>query len=243
MCACMPTDSVWKWEDNFLASVPFPPYFWDSLLTAYPRSPNNDLPLPPVSQQKCWAYTCVPFHPALYVAHTFLCQVPCWPPLAVFVQLAHLGGIFLFSGAVHVPFAGGFCSSCGGSSEAQPSPVVAPEESGWPSVLFRPTFFFASFFRTHLCLVSAMNQRITQSAPVKQPPPLAPQSPQGGVLGGGNSNQQQQMQLQQLQMEKERLRLKQQELLRQVRPQVRVQPSSFGLCIPTEVCALDLSFG
>ncbi|XP_050018138.1 transcriptional coactivator YAP1 isoform X5 [Alexandromys fortis] len=65
----------------------------------------------------------------------------------------------------------------------------------------------------------AMNQRITQSAPVKQPPPLAPQSPQGSVLGGGNSNQQQQMQLQQLQMEKERLRLKQQELLRQVRPQ------------------------
>ncbi|XP_050018140.1 transcriptional coactivator YAP1 isoform X7 [Alexandromys fortis] len=61
----------------------------------------------------------------------------------------------------------------------------------------------------------AMNQRITQSAPVKQPPPLAPQSPQGSVLGGGNSNQQQQMQLQQLQMEKERLRLKQQELLRQ----------------------------
>ncbi|XP_070240428.1 transcriptional coactivator YAP1 isoform X5 [Bos mutus] len=64
----------------------------------------------------------------------------------------------------------------------------------------------------------AMNQRISQSAPVKQPP-LAPQSPQGGVLGGGSSNQQQQMRLQQLQMEKERLRLKQQELLRQVRPQ------------------------
>ncbi|KAM5316131.1 transcriptional coactivator YAP1 isoform 7-T7 [Glossophaga mutica] len=61
----------------------------------------------------------------------------------------------------------------------------------------------------------AMNQRISQSAPVKQPPPLAPQSPQGGVMGGGNSNQQQQMRLQQLQMEKERLRLKQQELLRQ----------------------------
>ncbi|XP_021501546.1 transcriptional coactivator YAP1 isoform X8 [Meriones unguiculatus] len=61
----------------------------------------------------------------------------------------------------------------------------------------------------------AMNQRITQSAPVKQPPPLAPQSPQGGVLGGGSSNQQQQIQLQQLQMEKERLRLKQQELLQQ----------------------------
>lgn len=72
-----------------------------------------------------------------------------------------------------------------------------------------------------------MNQRISQSAPVKQPPPLAPQSPQGGVLGGGSSNQQQQMRLQQLQMEKERLRLKQQELLRQVRPQVRNQPSTF----------------
>ena len=73
-----------------------------------------------------------------------------------------------------------------------------------------------------------MNQRISQSAPVKQPPPLAPQSPQGGVLGGGSSNQQQQMRLQQLQMEKERLRLKQQELLRQVRPQVRDQPSTLG---------------
>lgn len=79
-----------------------------------------------------------------------------------------------------------------------------------------------------------MNQRITQSAPVKQPPPLAPQSPQGSVLGGGNSNQQQQMQLQQLQMEKERLRLKQQELLRQVRPQVRVQPFFFALRILTQ---------
>ncbi|XP_059577058.1 transcriptional coactivator YAP1 isoform X8 [Alligator mississippiensis] len=62
---------------------------------------------------------------------------------------------------------------------------------------------------------SAMNPRITQSAPVKQPPSLAPQSPQGGVMGSGNSNQQQQMRLQQLQMEKERLRLKHQELLRQ----------------------------
>lgn len=61
----------------------------------------------------------------------------------------------------------------------------------------------------------AMNQRISQSAPVKQPPPLAPQSPQGGVMGGSSSNQQQQIRLQQLQMEKERLRLKQQELLRQ----------------------------
>ncbi|XP_045870642.1 transcriptional coactivator YAP1 isoform X6 [Meles meles] len=61
---------------------------------------------------------------------------------------------------------------------------------------------------------SAMNQRISQSAPVKQPPPLAPQSPAGGVLGGGSPGPQQ-MRLQQLQVEKERLRLKQQELLRQ----------------------------
>ncbi|XP_044933425.1 transcriptional coactivator YAP1 isoform X6 [Mustela lutreola] len=61
---------------------------------------------------------------------------------------------------------------------------------------------------------SAMNQRISQSAPVKQPPPLAPQSPPGGVLGSGGPGPQQ-MRLQQLQMEKERLRLKQQELLRQ----------------------------
>ncbi|XP_043360124.1 transcriptional coactivator YAP1 isoform X5 [Dermochelys coriacea] len=75
---------------------------------------------------------------------------------------------------------------------------------------------------------SAMNQRISQSGPVKQPPPLAPQSPQGGVMGGGSSNQQQQMRLQQLQMEKERLRLKHQELLRQVRPQAlrNINPST-----------------
>ncbi|XP_075402626.1 transcriptional coactivator YAP1 isoform X9 [Tenrec ecaudatus] len=75
---------------------------------------------------------------------------------------------------------------------------------------------------------SAINQRIGQSGPVKQPPPLAPQSPQGGVMGGNNSNQQQQMRLQQLQMEKERLRLKQQELLRQVRPQAmrNINPST-----------------
>ncbi|XP_034264922.1 transcriptional coactivator YAP1 isoform X1 [Pantherophis guttatus] len=74
----------------------------------------------------------------------------------------------------------------------------------------------------------AMNQRISQSAPVKQPPPLAPQSPPGGVLGGGTSNQQQQIRLQQLQMEKERLRLKHQELLRQVRPQAlrNINPST-----------------
>ncbi|XP_046927833.1 transcriptional coactivator YAP1 isoform X5 [Lynx rufus] len=73
---------------------------------------------------------------------------------------------------------------------------------------------------------SAVNQRVGQSAPAKQPPPLAPQSPPGGVLGSGGSNQQ--MRLQQLQMEKERLRLKQQELLRQVRPQAmrNINPSS-----------------
>ncbi|XP_043435101.1 transcriptional coactivator YAP1 isoform X2 [Leopardus geoffroyi] len=72
----------------------------------------------------------------------------------------------------------------------------------------------------------AVNQRVGQSAPAKQPPPLAPQSPPGGVLGSGGSNQQ--MRLQQLQMEKERLRLKQQELLRQVRPQAmrNINPSS-----------------
>ncbi|XP_044139992.1 transcriptional coactivator YAP1 isoform X1 [Bufo gargarizans] len=64
----------------------------------------------------------------------------------------------------------------------------------------------------------AMNQqRLSQSAPVRSPPPLAPQSPQSGVMGGGAN--QQQLRLQQLQMEKERLRLKHQELLRQVRPQ------------------------
>ncbi|XP_077197638.1 transcriptional coactivator YAP1 isoform X5 [Paroedura picta] len=75
---------------------------------------------------------------------------------------------------------------------------------------------------------SAMSQRIGQSAPMKQPPPLAPQSPPSGVLGSGSSNQQQQMRLQQLQVEKERLRLKHQELLRQVRPQAlrNINPST-----------------
>ncbi|XP_056112213.1 transcriptional coactivator YAP1 isoform X2 [Rhinichthys klamathensis goyatoka] len=59
---------------------------------------------------------------------------------------------------------------------------------------------------------SAMNQqRISQSAPVKQGSQL-PSSPQSGVMGGNN-----QIRLQQIQMEKERLRIKQ-ELLRQ-RPQ------------------------
>ncbi|XP_063807587.1 transcriptional coactivator YAP1 isoform X4 [Pseudophryne corroboree] len=61
---------------------------------------------------------------------------------------------------------------------------------------------------------TAMNQqRLSQSAPVKSPPPIAPQSPQSTVMGGGGN--QQQMRLQQLQMEKERLRIKHQELLRQ----------------------------
>ncbi|KAG8452979.1 hypothetical protein GDO86_004692 [Hymenochirus boettgeri] len=69
----------------------------------------------------------------------------------------------------------------------------------------------------NLMTPSAMNQqRLSQSAPVKSPPPLAPQSPQSGVMGSGSN---QQMRLQQLQMEKERLRIKHQELLRQVRPQ------------------------
>ncbi|KAM4700726.1 transcriptional coactivator YAP1 isoform 2-T2 [Discoglossus pictus] len=59
----------------------------------------------------------------------------------------------------------------------------------------------------------AMNQRLSQSAPVKSPPPHTPQSPQSTVMGGGGN--QQQLRLHQLQMEKERLRLKHQELLRQ----------------------------
>lgn len=59
-------------------------------------------------------------------------------------------------------------------------------------------------------------QRISQSAPVKQGSQL-PSSPQSGVMGGNN-----QIRLQQIQMEKERLRIKQ-ELLRQ-RPQVRRTP-------------------
>lgn len=66
-----------------------------------------------------------------------------------------------------------------------------------------------SFF---LSLTALNQQRITQSAPVKQGGQLAP-STHSGVMGGNN-----QMRLQQI--EKERLRLKQQELLRQ-RPQVR----------------------
>lgn len=64
-------------------------------------------------------------------------------------------------------------------------------------------------------------QRITQSAPVKQGGQLAP-STHSGVMAGNN-----QMRLQQI--EKERLRLKQQELLRQ-RPQVRKQELKSKWC-------------
>uniref|UniRef100_A0A2K5CT80 Transcriptional coactivator YAP1 n=1 Tax=Aotus nancymaae TaxID=37293 RepID=A0A2K5CT80_AOTNA len=90
----------------------------------------------------------------------------------------------------------------------------------------------------------AMNQRIGQSAPAKQPPPLAPQSPQGGVMGGSSSNQQQQMRLQQLQMEKKRLRLKQQELLRQamrnINPSTANSPKRQELALCSQLPTLDL---
>nr|XP_045001267.1 transcriptional coactivator YAP1 isoform X3 [Jaculus jaculus] len=107
------------------------------------------------------------------------------------------------------------------------SPASGPLPDGWEQALTQDGEIYyinhknktTSWLDPRLDPCFAMNQRISQSAPVKQPPPLAPQSPQGGVMGGGSSNQQQQMRLQQLQMEKERLRLKQQELLRQVRPQ------------------------
>ncbi|XP_040113715.1 transcriptional coactivator YAP1 [Oryx dammah] len=93
----------------------------------------------------------------------------------------------------------------------------------------------------------AMNQRISQSAPVKQPPPLAPQSPQGGVLGSGSSNQQQQMRLQQLQMEKERLRLKQQELLRQamrnINPSTANSPKCQELALRSQLPTLEQDGG
>lgn len=72
----------------------------------------------------------------------------------------------------------------------------------------------SSFFFVFLC-VGLNQQRITQSAPVKQGTQL-PSSPQNQAVMGGNN----QMRLQQLQLEKERLRLKHQELLRP-RPQVR----------------------
>ncbi|XP_044524439.1 transcriptional coactivator YAP1 isoform X6 [Gracilinanus agilis] len=94
---------------------------------------------------------------------------------------------------------------------------------------------------------SAMNQRISQSAPVKQPPPLAPQSPQGGVLGGGSSNQQQQIRLQQLQMEKERLRLKHQELLRQalrnVNPSTANSPKRQEIALRSQLPTMEQDGG
>ncbi|XP_027705318.1 transcriptional coactivator YAP1 isoform X4 [Vombatus ursinus] len=93
----------------------------------------------------------------------------------------------------------------------------------------------------------AMNQRISQSAPVKQPPPLAPQSPQGGVMGGGSSNQQQQMRLQQLQMEKERLRLKHQELLRQalrnVNPSTANSPKRQEIALRSQLPTMEQDGG
>ncbi|XP_068936096.1 transcriptional coactivator YAP1 isoform X10 [Petaurus breviceps papuanus] len=94
---------------------------------------------------------------------------------------------------------------------------------------------------------SAMNQRISQSAPVKQPPPLAPQSPQGGVMGGSSSNQQQQMRLQQLQMEKERLRLKHQELLRQalrnVNPSTANSPKRQEIALRSQLPTMEQDGG
>ncbi|XP_018103466.1 transcriptional coactivator YAP1-B isoform X3 [Xenopus laevis] len=91
---------------------------------------------------------------------------------------------------------------------------------------------------------TAMNQqRLSQSAPVKSPPALQPQSPPSGVLGSGGN---QQMRLQQLQMEKERLRLKHQELLRQVRPQElalrsQIPPMEQDSGPPNPVCSSGIS--
>ncbi|XP_066476049.1 transcriptional coactivator YAP1 isoform X2 [Tiliqua scincoides] len=93
----------------------------------------------------------------------------------------------------------------------------------------------------------AMSQRISQSAPVKQPPPLAPQSPPSGVLGGSNSSQQQQMRLQQLQMEKERLRLKHQELLRQalrnINPSTANSPKRQELALRSQLPSMEQDGG
>ncbi|XP_018103467.1 transcriptional coactivator YAP1-B isoform X4 [Xenopus laevis] len=87
---------------------------------------------------------------------------------------------------------------------------------------------------------TAMNQqRLSQSAPVKSPPALQPQSPPSGVLGSGGN---QQMRLQQLQMEKERLRLKHQELLRQelaLRSQIPPMEQDSGP--PNPVCSSGIS--
>ncbi|XP_077197639.1 transcriptional coactivator YAP1 isoform X6 [Paroedura picta] len=94
---------------------------------------------------------------------------------------------------------------------------------------------------------SAMSQRIGQSAPMKQPPPLAPQSPPSGVLGSGSSNQQQQMRLQQLQVEKERLRLKHQELLRQalrnINPSTANSPKRQELALRSQLPSMEQDGG
>ncbi|XP_036392535.1 transcriptional coactivator YAP1 [Megalops cyprinoides] len=101
------------------------------------------------------------------------------------------------------------------------SPASGPLPDGWEQAITSEGEIYyinhknktTSWLDPRLDPRYALNQqRISQSAPVKQAPSL-PSSPQGGVMSGNN-----QMRLQQLQMEKERLRLKHQELLRQ-RPQ------------------------
>uniref|UniRef100_A0A3P9L293 WW domain-containing protein n=1 Tax=Oryzias latipes TaxID=8090 RepID=A0A3P9L293_ORYLA len=102
------------------------------------------------------------------------------------------------------------------------SPASGPLPEGWEQAITPEGEIYyinhknktTSWLDPRLETRYALNQqRITQSAPVKQGGPLPP-NPHGGVMGGNN-----QMRLQQ--MEKERIRLKQQELLRQSqRPQV-----------------------
>ncbi|KAI1893650.1 hypothetical protein AGOR_G00125890 [Albula goreensis] len=101
------------------------------------------------------------------------------------------------------------------------SPASGPLPEGWEQAITSEGEIYyinhknktTSWLDPRLDPRYALNQqRISQSAPVKQTPPM-PSSPQGGVMAGSN-----QMRLQQLQMEKDRLRLKHQELLRQ-RPQ------------------------
>uniref|UniRef100_A0A667Z238 Yes1 associated transcriptional regulator n=1 Tax=Myripristis murdjan TaxID=586833 RepID=A0A667Z238_9TELE len=99
------------------------------------------------------------------------------------------------------------------------SPASGPLPDGWEQAITSEGEIYyinhknktTSWLDPRLDPRYALNQqRISQSAPVKQGGQLPP-SPHSGVMGGNN-----QMRLQQ--MEKERLRLKQQELLRQ-RPQ------------------------
>uniref|UniRef100_A0A8C8A1A9 Yes1 associated transcriptional regulator n=1 Tax=Oryzias sinensis TaxID=183150 RepID=A0A8C8A1A9_9TELE len=108
------------------------------------------------------------------------------------------------------------------------SPASGPLPEGWEQAITPEGEIYyinhknktTSWLDPRLETRYALNQqRITQSAPVKQGGPLPP-NPHGGVMGGNN-----QMRLQQ--MEKERIRLKQQELLRQSqRPQIDLQPST-----------------